>query len=301
MSETPKQSEAPSSPSSKEENSRASLGKAISRFVKRRMTPEKQPAANGFIHQPKSADEAPVSIHERKLLTNILKLRDIRADHVMIPRADIIAVDIDISRDDLMALLSEKQFSRLPVFRNTLDDVIGTIHIKDIIACIAKGEEINIRNHISDIPIVSPAMPIIDLLQTMQKSSRHIVLIVDEYGGIDGLVTIGDIIESIVGEIDDEHDNGDEPKLTESTDGSIVADGRFDVEQFENIYGMILSDEERAGSDTLGGLVCAIAGRVPARGEVLTHFTGVVFEVLDADPRRVYSLRIRNIDKSETA
>lgn len=278
---------------------RRAFGGLIQRIVGERRAPSMQTSIKELIQHSDVPEEAPVSAHERKLLTNILKLRDIRADQVMIPRADIVAMDIDTSPADLMNLLAEKQFSRIPVFRNTLDEVVGTIHIKDIISCIARREEIHIRNHITDIPIVSPSLPIIDLLQIMQKSKRHIVLIVDEYGGIDGLVTIGDIIESIVGEIDDEHENDDEPKIMEREDGSIIADGRFDATQFVNLYGPIISEEELEANDTLGGLVCSIAGRVPARGEVLTHSSGIVFEILDADPRRVNSLRIKNIPTTE--
>lgn len=257
--------------------------------------PDFRSAIHEFIGEHGNFEAASVSAHERRLLSNILKLRNIRADYVMVPRADIVAIDVETGRDDLLALLQEKQFSRYPVYRNTLDDVLGTVHIKDIMARIARGEAIDIKNLLTDIPVASPTMPISDLLLSMQKNKRHMAMIVDEFGGIDGLVTIGDIIESIVGEIEDEHDNGEEPKITQKADGTVVADGRYDIDMFENSYGPLLTEDEREESDTLGGLVCSIAGRVPARGEVLTHHTGIVFEVLDADPRRVNSVRIKNI------
>jgi CBS domain containing-hemolysin-like protein len=176
-----------------------------------------------------------------------------------------------------------------------LDDVLGTIHIKDVLATIAKGQPIDIKALIREIPIVSPAMPIIDLMLTMRQSRRHMVLVVDEYGGIDGLVTVNDVIEAIVGEIEDEHDTADGPKINRKSDGSVVVDARLSIDEFEYSFGTIFNEEERNSSDTLSGLVVDMTGRIPARGEVITHSSGMVFEVLDADPRRVNVLKIRNI------
>ncbi|MCG8522320.1 MAG: magnesium/cobalt efflux protein, partial [Pseudomonadales bacterium] len=130
----------------------------------------------------------------------------------------------------------------------------------------------------------------------MQQTSKHMALVVDEYGGIDGLVTIGDIVENIVGEIDDEFDNDIQPELTRNSDGSVIVDARYDMEEFEKEFGAILSEEEREDVDTVGGVVFSIAGRIPARGEILVHEeSGVKFEVMDADPRRVNRLKIRNL------
>ena len=232
---------------------------------------------------------------ERALISNILKLRDTRAVDVMIPRADIIAIDITTSPDELLALLSEKQYSRFPIYRESLDDIVGTIHIKDILATLARKAPLDIEQLVRDVPIISPSMQVLDLLLEMKETRRQMALVVDEFGGIDGLVTVGDIIGSIVGEIEDEHEIDDTPQLLETPDGTILADGRVDVEEFETRFGQFLSDEERQDIDTLGGLVFAIAGRVPARGEVVSHDSGMVFEVLDADPRRVHRLRIKNI------
>lgn len=234
---------------------------------------------------------------ERTLISNILKLRDTRAVDVMIPRADITAIDITTSPDELLALLSEKQYSRFPIYRDSLDDIVGTIHIKDILATLARKMPLDIEQLIRDVPIVSPAMHVLDLLLEMKETRRQMALVVDEFGGIDGLVTVGDIIGSIVGDIEDEHEIDDQPQLTQTADGTILADGRVDVDEFESRFGSFLSDDERQDIDTLGGLVFAIAGRVPARGEVVSHDSGLVFEVLDADPRRVHRLRIKNIPK----
>ncbi|MCB1563710.1 MAG: HlyC/CorC family transporter [Alphaproteobacteria bacterium] len=250
-----------------------------------------------YIEEPGAEEEGSVSAHERALLSNILHLGQMPVADVMVPRADIVAIDIDITKEELFGLLAERQFSRIPVYKDTLDDVLGTIHIKDILAAMAKNETISIPELITDVPIVSPAMPVTDLILTMRQNRRHMALVVDEFGGIDGLVTIGDVIESIVGEIDDEHDTDEDPQMHETRDGTVLADARVDVESFEERYGSVLSEEEREECYTLGGLVFSMAGRVPARGEILTHKSGIVFEVLDADPRRIHRLRIRNLPR----
>lgn len=234
---------------------------------------------------------------ERTLISNILALRDMRAVDVMIPRADIIALEISTTADELMALLAEKQYSRFPVYRESLDDVVGTIHIKDILIALAQKIPLEVEKLVRDVPIVSPAMHVLDLLLEMKETRRQMALVVDEFGGIDGLVTVGDIMGAIVGEMEDEHEVDDQPQITQTADGTVLADGRVDVDTFESSYGSFLTEEERDEIDTLGGLVFAIAGRVPARGEIVSHDSGLVFEVLDADPRRVHRLRIKNIPK----
>lgn len=249
-----------------------------------------------FIPEVDDEKDQTVSPEERELISNILKLRNINVVNIMVPRAEIVAIEEGISQTELLSLLSQRQVSRLPVYRGTLDEVLGTIHIKDILAVIARGKNIHIPDLITEVPIVSPAMSILDLLWTMQEESRHMALVVDEYGGIDGLVTIGDIIETITGEVEDEHDRQEEePKIIMQPDGSLVADSRVDIESFEEEYGKLFTSEERDESDTLGGIVCFLAGRVPARGEILKHPSGMVFEVLDADPKRVEMLKVRNI------
>ncbi|GJL84669.1 MAG: hemolysin C [Micavibrio sp.] len=248
--------------------------------------------------EPKDSALDSVSTHEKALLANILNLRDLKVVDVMIPRADIVSIEVGTTQKELLELLAEKQHSRLPVYKETLDNVLGTIHIKDILAALAKGEKIKVKNLVREIPIVAPSMHALDLLLQMRESRKHMTLVVDEFGGIDGLVAIGDVIESIVGEIDDEYDPDDTPQLTENADGSVLADARVDIEEFEEKYGQILSDEEREESTTLGGLVFSLAGRIPTRGEVLKHDNGMVFEVLDASPRHINQIRIRNIPSS---
>lgn len=252
-----------------------------------------------YIGPPENgAHENEIELNERLLLSNILKLRDVTVYNVMVPRADIVAVDINISQDELFELLKNTQYSRFPVYRETLDDVVGTIHLKDIIAAIAQGKAIDPKSMLADLPVVSPSMPVLDLLLKMRQSRRHMALVVDEYGGIDGLVTIGDVLEFIVGEIDDEHDIDEEHQIIEKPDGAFVIDARMDLGSFENTFGRLLNEEERRENDTLAGLVSFIAGRVPARGEMITHENGMIFEIMDADPRRIHKLKLRNIPKA---
>ena len=236
-----------------------------------------------------------IATHESALISNVLKLRDTSVIDVMIPRADIAAIEINSSMEDLMELLSEKQFSRIPIYKETLDEILGTIHIKDILSHVASGLTINLKSLIRPVPIVSPSLPVLDLLLKMQQDKKHMVMVVDEYGGIDGLATIGDVIESIVGEFDDEFDTELSPQMILKKDGSVIADARIDIDDFENEYGRILSDEEREEVDTLGGLVFYTANRIPARGEIIEHETGMVFEIIEADQRRINRLRIQNI------
>ncbi len=277
-------------------NGHKSLFSKLKSVIKGKPDPTLREALEEYIEEPdEHANQDAIAAHEKALIANVLKLHDLTVVDVMVPRADIVAIDVDTSQKELLELLSEKQHSRIPVYKETLDEVLGSIHIKDILATLAKGEKIKIKKLVREIPVVSPSMHVLDLLLQMRESRKHMALVIDEFGGIDGLVTIGDVIESIVGEIDDEYDPDDTPELTDEEGGTVLADARVDIDEFEERYGQILSEEEREESDTLGGLVFALAGRVPARGEVLTHDNGMVFEVLDAGPRRVNKIRIRNI------
>ena len=268
----------------------------IKSLIKPKQETSLREAIEDYIDEPESYEDEPtISAEERAILSNILDLGEVAVIDVMVPRAEVIAIDESTTKKELFALLAEKQFSRIPVYKDNLDNVVGTVHIKDIMQTLANNKEIVIADMLTDIPIVSPSMSILDLVITMRKQRRHMVMVVDEYGGIDGLVTIGDVIESIIGEIDDEHDPEEEHEITVSDDGSVLADGRVDIEEFEERFGEFLSEEEREESDTLGGVVSFIAGRVPARGEILKHGTGVTFEVLEADPRRVARLKISKI------
>jgi CBS domain containing-hemolysin-like protein len=244
-----------------------------------------------------NGETLPMGSHERLLLTNVLKLRGLTAYEVMVPRADIVAVEAKATLDELLALIDKEGHSRLPIYRETLDDILGMVHIKDILPYAREPERFTLEQVRRDVLIVAPSMLALDLLLEMRRRRRHMALVVDEYGGIDGLVTIEDLVEEIVGEIEDEHDLAAQPLLVRRPDGSFLADARLPIEEFEAKVGPILTAEEReADIDTLGGLVTTLAGRLPARGELFHHpASGISIEVVDADPRRLHRLRLRNL------
>ncbi len=233
--------------------------------------------------------------HERILIENILELRDLTAEDVMVPRADIVAVDCKASMKELLGLMSEHGHSRLPVYRDSLDEVLGLVHVKDLMGVIARDEAFELDKVMREILFVAPSLQVLDLLTDMRKTRQQMAMVVDEFGGIDGLITVQDLVEGIVGEIEDEFDRQVQPTMRRQADGSVVADARVLLEDFEDTFGALFSDEEREDADTLGGLAFTLAGRVPARGELLPHSSGLEFEVLEADPRRIKRLRIRNL------
>jgi magnesium and cobalt transporter len=231
---------------------------------------------------------------ERDLLRNIMKLREISAHDVMVPRADIVAIPHDITLPNLVAKMAKDAHSRLPVYRESLDDIIGFVHIKDVLPFWGAEKPFKLEDILRRVLFIAPSMRALDLLLQMRAARVHMALVIDEYGGIDGLVTIEDVVEEIVGEIDDEHDVDEGPKLIREGEGVFVADGRLPLEDFEEAFGEVLTQEEReADLNTLGGFVVSLAGRVPGRGEIIAHPSGVEFEILDADPRRLKRLRIR--------
>ncbi len=231
---------------------------------------------------------------ERVLIDNVLRLRGKQADDVMVPRADIVAMRVDVTLDEALTQLRTEGHSRLPVFREQLDDVLGMVHIKDVFAYVGRPEAFNLEKILRRPLLVAPQIPILDLLLQMRQARMHLALVVDEYGGIDGLVTIEDLVEEIVGDISDEHDEVEGSMVIERADGGIDIDARLTIAAFETRMGPILTDDERlADIDTVGGLVMTLAGRVPARSEIIGHPSGVEFRILEADARRIRRLRVR--------
>jgi len=237
---------------------------------------------------------------ERALIANVLRLRGTTADDVMVPRADIVAMDVTSSWDQAMELIRREGHSRMPVFREQLDEIVGMVHIKDVFAFAQKPGDFKLEAVLRKPLLVAPQIPALDLLLQMRMARMHLALVVDEYGGIDGLLTIEDLVETIVGDIADEHDEPDLPMVIERADGTLDVDARMKIEDFEARVGNLLTEEERdADIDTVGGLVFTIAGRVPARGEVISHDGGVEFRVLDSDARRIRRLRVKVPVKAE--
>lgn len=255
-----------------------------------------------LIEEAETEVDAPISQNESVLLRNILKLRNLTAYDVMVPRADIAAVPVDVELQDLIRIMRTKGHSRLPVYRETLDDVVGMVHIKDVLACLTGARPFDLKAIVREVLFVAPSMRALDLLLQMRLARIHMALVIDEFGGIDGLTTIEDVVEEIVGEIEDEHDVEQGPKMLMRPDGSLIADARTTIEDFERRVGPVLSEDEREQDiDTLGGLVFALTGHVPTRGESITHPSGIVFEVIEADPRRVRRLRVRNLPQRPAA
>ena len=243
-------------------------------------------------------DATPIDPLERFLLENTLKLRRMTVEDVMVPRADIVAVSAAASLQGVVAAVEQSRHSRLPVFEKDLDQIVGMIHVKDVLAHVGKPDAPSLKELAREVLFVSPAMLVLDLLLEMRLKRTHMALVVDEFGGIDGLATIEDLVEEIVGDIEDEHDIAESPLLETRPDGTLVADARATLEDFEAAVGEVLSDDEREDIDTLGGLVFNLVGRVPSRGELVSHPSGLEFEVLDSDPRRLKRLRVRNLPAS---
>jgi len=237
---------------------------------------------------------AGLSPHERALIANVLRLREITADDVMVPRPDIIAMRADVSLDEALAQIRREGHSRLPVYREELDDLAGMVHIKDVFAYTGPAAEFSVEKILRKPLLVAPQITVLDLLLQMRQTRTHLALVVDEYGGVDGLVTIEDLVETIVGDISDEHDEIEGPMLVERPDGTFDLNARLPVEEFEEKIGPVLAEDERdADIETVGGLVFNLAGRVPARGEIIRHPSGLEFLVLEADARRIRRLRAR--------
>jgi CBS domain containing-hemolysin-like protein len=257
-----------------------------------------------------------LSAQERSMLRRILHLGTLTVEDVMVPRADIIAVDDTVSVGELMGVFRQAEHSRVPVYHETLDDPRGMVHIRDLMSWITAeanredrlnlgkvdlGRSIASINILREILYVPGSMSVLDLLLKMQTTRLHLALVVDEYGGTDGLVSIEDLVEEVVGDIADEHDVEDEPLIKSDPRLGLVADARTPISDLEAHLGLELASEEQEEEvDTLGGLVYAIAGRIPARGELVRHPSGIEFEVLDADPRRIKKLRIHLPPAAET-
>jgi magnesium and cobalt transporter len=257
-------------------------------------------AIDEMIEEPSAGGSHLLSAHERVLIGNILKVYNRTAADVMVPRVDIVALDVETPFSEVLKCMIEQGHSRVPVYRETLDDVIGFIHVKDLLGPAADRTPTKLGPILRKVLFVAPSLLILDLLVQMRQARTHIAMVVDEFGGIDGLVTIEDLIEEIVGEIEDEYDVAEGPNLTERADGTLIADARIPIEQLEERQGIRLRPTgEQEEVDTLGGLVSSLAGRVPGRGEVIGHPSGIEFEVLDADPRRVKRLRVRNRAKGD--
>ena len=248
-------------------------------------------------HEEEGAeDRAEFTEEERELLLNALSFGELQVWDVMVPRSDVKAIGIGASLAEVLGTMRDAMHTRLPVYRENLDEVIGMVHIKDLLPYWGDGADFALERIVREVLFVPPSMRVLDLLLQMRDTGVHMAIVVDEYGGTDGLATIEDLVEEIVGEIQDEHDKILPPRITELPDGVLEADARVEVEDLEQRLGLqLLEPERREDVDTLGGLLFTLLDRVPARGEVVRHPAGLEFEVLDADPRRIKRLRIHKV------
>ena len=238
--------------------------------------------------------------HESTLLRNILNLKDLAAESLMVPRADIVSIDLTEDVDSVMAQICSANHSRLPVHNGSMDVIQGMIHIKDLMPHLLAGSNPDLKKLMRPVLFVSPSIWVMDLLHEMRLKRRHLALVVDEFGGVDGLITIEDLVEEIVGEIEDEHDEMEMPRFELIDDDSAISDARLELEDLEKLVGPLVDDAEREEIDTVAGLVFSLAGRVPVRGEVIRHPCGLEFEVLEGDPRRITLLKIDGIHSVKT-
>jgi CBS domain containing-hemolysin-like protein len=233
---------------------------------------------------------------QREMLRNLLDYGDLRVDDVAVPRADIIAFDVDKSFDDLVQLFAEAAHSRLPVYRDSLDGILGMVHMKDVYRFLADPAlpRPNVEQLLRSVLFVPASMRVLDLLARMRAGRMHMAIVVDEYGGTDGLATIEDLVEEIIGDIEDEHDDAASAQLRVLPEGVYDVDARLPLTELEEVLGLdFLDDQADQALDTVGGLVFFLAGRVPTNGENVVHKPSQVrFEVVNADPRRILRLHV---------
>lgn len=241
--------------------------------------------------------QGPVPLGPSSVVHGIANLRRLRVDDVAIPKVEVVAVPLDIGRDELVEVFREHGFSRVPVYKGTLDHPLGLILLKDLALQYGfngSSGRFSLRKMIRPVLYAPPSMPIGVLLQKMQRDRVHMALVIDEYGGVDGLVTIEDLIETVIGEIEDEHDEVEGALWKEESPGVFLAQATAPLDELEKALNLTLRNgDEDSEIDTLGGLIFLRIGRVPARGEIVQHESGAEFEIIDADPRRIKRLRLR--------
>jgi magnesium and cobalt transporter len=244
-------------------------------------------------HAENSEEE--LAPQERVMLHNVLTFAETTVSDIMIPRTDIVAVPHDITLDALKAHIIEQRHTRTPVYEDTLDHVLGFLHVKDLIPMLAGDKPYHLRAYLRSMLYVPPSMKVLDLLAKMRAAGSHMAIVVDEHGGTDGLVTMEDVVEEIVGDIHDEHDEDEisDSHITQVNERTIDVNARIRIDQLARFLGQeLISEADTEDFDTLAGLIAAKLGRVAARGEVVPHEAGMRFEVLEADPRRIRKVRV---------
>ncbi|MDA0707833.1 MAG: hemolysin family protein [Proteobacteria bacterium] len=265
-------------------------------FIRSKMVSQLKESLEDVIEELE-ADDGTLGEDERSIIMNTLTFRDLKVDEIKVPRADIVAIDESLPFEEMMDVFTKAHTSRLPVYRVTLDEVIAMVHIKDAFKVYMKHSADKqfppIKTIQRPILFVPPSMKLIDLLTKMQSTRIHMALVVDEYGGTDGLLTIEDLVEQIVGDIEDEHDINEGVLLRELPDGKLLVDARMPIDELEGLLGLdFLTDDQDDDVDTIGGLVFTLAGHIPQKGERIVHENGMSFEIIDGDSRYIKSILI---------
>ena len=240
--------------------------------------------------------KAGLSYSERVMLDNVIGFSSIEVEEAMVPRADIVAVSETITLEDCINVFRKAAHSRLPVYKGTLDEIIGMVHVKDILAYWHAEETFQLKNIIRKVIISTPSTPISILFQEMRSSKVHLSIVVDEHGGTDGLITIEDLLEEITGEIEDEHDTNYNLILSNNVDNSIIVDARIPLNELEAHYNCVLIDPS-IDVDTLGGLIFYFQKSIPEVGKEIRQSNGLVFKIIDADMRRIKKIRVSGFPK----
>ena len=240
--------------------------------------------------------KAGLSYYDRVMLDNVIGFSSIEVEEAMVPRADIVAIPEKSSLSECIDLFRKAAHSRLPVYRGTLDEVIGMVHVKDILTYWNDDKDFILENIIRKVIISAPSTLISDLFQEMRRTKMHLSIVVDEHGGTDGLITIEDLLEEITGEIEDEHDTNFNRILNDNLDNSIIVDARIPIIELENYYSCKLINSS-IEVDTLGGLIFYYEKSVPEAGKLIKHSNGLIFEIMDSDMRRIKKIKITGTPK----
>ena len=240
--------------------------------------------------------KAGLSYSERVMLDNVLGFSSIEVEEAMVPRADIVAIPENSTLNECIALFKKAAHSRLPVYKETLDEIIGMVHVKDILNFWHNDKDFVLSNIIRKVIISAPSTLISDLFQEMRNTKVHLSIVVDEHGGTDGLITIEDLVEEITGDIEDEHDKNYNKILNDDLDNSIIVDARIPIIELENYYSCKLINSS-IDVDTLGGLIFFYEKSIPEVGKLIKHSNGLIFEIIDSDMRRIKKIKITGLPK----
>ena len=244
-------------------------------------------------------DKVLVDDDEMLMLKNVFKLRDKRASDIAIPRAQMVAISVQATPDELKQIVLKDKYTRMPVYEKTLDNIVGVLHTKDLLGAILEKKSIDVKRLMNQkVVFAAPSMRGLDLLREMQAKGMQLAVVIDEFGGTQGLVTLEDLLEEIVGEIEDEHDMLDSPPELKRLSARVIeSDARVELSALESMIGPFLTEDDKdAEVDTVGGLVFHIAGRLPYRGEIIAHSSGLKFQVLEVDARRIKKVKITHFE-----